>query len=78
MDCPDAIMGQEESSSKDICSEDEDRDKIELRTVALPGDLISKFLDQSLLIKASWHRAMGAALPKLRANELRIELLVEF
>ena len=45
MDCPDAIMGQEESSSKDICSEDEDGDKIVLRTVALPGDLISKFLD---------------------------------
>ena len=38
-------MGQEESSSKDKCSEDEDGDKIVLRTVALPGDLISKFLD---------------------------------
>ncbi len=45
MDCPDAIMGLEESSSKDRCSEDDGGDKRVLRTVALPGDLISKFLN---------------------------------
>ena len=45
MDCPDVIMGLEESSSKVRCSEDNDGEKRVLRTVTLPGDLISKFLD---------------------------------
>ena len=44
MDCPDAIMDMEESSTKDQGSKDEDEDKEVLRTVTVPRDLTSMFL----------------------------------
>ena len=40
MDCPDAIAGQEEPGLRD-----KDGEEGKLRTVALPEDLISKFLE---------------------------------
>ena len=40
MDCPDAIAGQEEPAFRD-----KDGEEVKLRTVSLPEDLISKFLE---------------------------------
>ena len=78
MDCPDAIMGLEESSSKDRCSEDDDGDKRVLRTVALPGDLISKFLNVAKVNSDQNIETLGTLGGRLSVcnNKLRVTHLI--
>ena len=71
-------MGLEESSSKDRCSEDDGGDKRVLRTVALPGDLISKFLDVAKVNSDKNIETLGTLGGQLSVcnNELRVTHLL--
>ena len=71
MDCPDAIAGQEEPGFRD-----KDGEEVKLRTVALPEDLISKFLE---IAKANSDRnieTLGTFGGQLCNNKFRVTHLL--
>ena len=76
MDCPDAIMGPEEVSSKDQGSKDEDDDKRVLRTVSVPGDLITKFLEVAKVNSDKNIETLGTLGGRLDNNNLRVTHLL--
>ena len=76
MDCPDAIMDLEEVCSKDRGSEDEDDDRRVLRTVSVPGDLITKFLEVAKGNSDKNIETLGTLGGQLYNNKLRVTHLL--